>query len=187
VVGSRCSFGNQVVDDRQILSGLYLFRDVTPSALLHLCQLAPPIQFGAGAKVFKQGESADSALLVVEGRLIASVVGSDGEKIVGDSRAGEMVGETALFAKDMLRGATVIAAEPSRCLVIDRTLIGRTESGEAIAAIERHLLGTMARRIRKTNQTMQMVWKEMAPKEPTEPLDVPTIRERLANLLRGRL
>lgn len=174
-------------DDRQILSRLYLFREVTPSALLHLCAEAPPIQFEAGAVVFSQGDPADSALLVVEGRLIASVQGSDGEKIVGDSKSGEIVGETALFARDMKRGATVIAAEPSRCLLLDRGLMTNTRDNEALAAIERHLLGTMARRIRKTNQTMQMVWKEMGPVEPTAPVNVPGIREKLANLLRGRL
>jgi len=176
-----------MIDDRQILSRLYLFRDVSPSALLQLCSIAPPIQYEAGAEVFRQGDPADSALLVVEGRLLASVQGSGGEKIVGDSKAGEIVGETALFARDMRRGATVMAAEASRCLVVNRKLLNKTDGNEALAAIERHLLGTMARRIRKTNQTMQMVWKEMTPAEPTESMDAPSLLQRLGSLFKGRL
>ncbi len=174
-------------DDRQILSRLYLFRDVSSSALMQLCSVAPPVQYEAGVEVFRQGDPADSALLVVEGRLIASIQGSGGEKIVGDSKAGEIVGETALFAQEMRRGATVMAAEPSRCLVVNRQLLDKMDRNEAMAAIERHLLGTMARRIRKTNQTMQMVWKEMTPSEPTEPLDAPSLLERLGSLFKGKL
>ena len=80
-----------------------------------------------------------------------------------------------------------MAAEPSRCLVVNRQLLDKMDRNEAMAAIERHLLGTMARRIRKTNQTMQMVWKEMTPSEPTEPLDAPSLLERLGSLFKGKL
>ncbi len=180
-----------MISDQEILSRLYLFREVPASALQELCQLAPPIQFQAGANVFAQGDAADTALLVVDGCLVASVEGRDGEKIVGDSRAGEIVGETGLFARDMLRSASVMAAEDSRCLVVSRNLLRSGGDNPAMAALERHLLGTMARRIRRTNQTMQMVWKETAPSEPptTEAMALPerdsTLRGKLTALFRG--
>jgi len=182
-----------LADDRQILSRLYLFREVAPSALLDLCRLAPPIQYKAGATVFSQGDAADTALLVVEGRLLASVEGKDGEKIVGDSRAGEIVGETALFAKEMLRSASVVAAEDSRCLVVDRNLLRNAGDNPALVALERHLLGSMARRIRKTNQSMQLLWKESEPVEPPTSEARPpltkavSLRDKIAGLFRGNL
>jgi len=182
-----------LADDRQILSRLYLFREVPASALLDLCRLAPPIQYKAGATVFSQGDAADAALLVVEGRLLASVEGKEGEKIVGDSRAGEIVGETALFAREMMRSASVVAAEDSRCLVVDRNLLRSAGDNPALAALERHLLGSMARRIRKTNQSMQMLWKEAAPTEQPTSESMPplnrttTLREKIAGLFRGNL
>ena len=180
-----------MISDQEILSRLYLFREVPASALQELCVLAPPVQFQAGSNVFAQGDTADTALLVVEGCLVASVEGRDGEKIVGDSRAGEIVGETGLFARDMSRSASVMAAEDSRCLLVDRNLLRSAGDNPALAALERHLLGTMARRIRHTNQTMQMVWKETAPTErPTSeampaPEDDPTLRGKLSSLFSG--
>ena len=35
----------------------------------------------------------------------------------------------------------------------------------AVVAIERHLLGTLARRIRRTNQETSKIWKEYAVQE----------------------
>jgi CRP-like cAMP-binding protein len=180
-----------VISDQETLSRLYLFREVPVSALQELCVLAPPVQFQAGSNVFAQGDAADTALLVVEGCLVASVEGRDGQKIVGDSRAGEIVGETGLFARDMLRSASVMAAEDSRCLLVDRNLLRNAGDNPALAALERHLLGTMARRIRRTNQTMQMVWKEKAPTEQTSTEAVPpseegaTLRGKLSSLFSG--
>jgi CRP-like cAMP-binding protein len=180
-----------VINEQEILSRLYLFREVSASALQELCRLAPPVKFPAGSNVFAQGDAAETALLVVEGRLVASVEGRDGQKIVGDSRAGEIVGETGLFARDMLRSASVMAAEDSRCLLVDRNLLRDACDNPALAALERHLLGSMARRIRRTNQTMQMVWKETAPEDqPTTEAMAPaegdsTLRGKLTSLFSG--
>ena len=71
-----------------------------------------------------------------------AVEGKEGEKIVGDSRAGEMVGETALFAREMMRAASVVAAEDSRCLVVDRSLLRSAGATPALAALARPLLGS---------------------------------------------
>ena len=180
-----------MISDQETLSRLYLFREVSASALQELCVLAPPVQFQAGSNVFAQGDAADTALLVVEGCLVASVEGRDGQKIVGDARAGEIVGETGLFARDMLRSASVMAAEDSRCLLVDRNLLRNAGNNPALAALGRHLLGSMARRIRRTNQTMQMVWKESDPSEETtveampSPEEDTTLRGKLSSLFNG--
>ena len=171
------------------LSKLYLFKSVPRRSLDELCALAPPVRFERRNEVFRQGAPADVALLVIEGRLIASVAAASGDKQVGEIRAGEIVGEQSLFVPGGRRSATVTAAEPSACLLISPDVIDHASHNPAVVAIEQFMLGTLARRIRGTNTAIQKVWKE-APTgevEPTQPeKKAPTLRDRLASLFGGR-
>jgi len=63
----------------------------------------------AGKTLFRQGESADCAYLVVSGRLAARAHDGNGdERLVGEVGRGEMVGEYGVLL-DEPRGATVVA------------------------------------------------------------------------------
>ena len=173
--------------DADKLAKLFLFRRVHPKDILDLCRIARPVLFKTGDSVFTQGEVANCALLVVEGRLVAHVGSGAEKREIGDSRAGEIVGETALFANASRRSASVAAAEPTRCLILDEEVLLRSPYNEALVAIENHLLGSIARRIRSTDRVIQRVWKESGNREGrvTVEKDSVSLRERLAGFFGG--
>lgn len=167
------------------LGQLYLFRSVPRPALRELVSLAPPTRFGAGHAVFEEGAPADVALLLLSGRLVASVGTGDNAKQVGDIRPGEIVGEQGLFIPGGQRSARVVAAEPSVALLVTPELMDHAARNPAIVALEQHLLGTLARRIRATNQAIQMAWKADPPADTSPDARPRTIRERLSALFGG--
>ena len=174
--------------DAESLSKLFLFRRVKPKDISELCRIARPVQFQAGDEVFVQGQPADCALLVVSGRLVASVGSGVDRREVGDSRAGEIVGETALFSKSGKRSASVVAAEVSRCLILDNEVLTTSPYNGALVAIETHLLGSIARRIRSSGRVIQRVWKESGIEESAPASTkkaAPSLRERLAGFFGG--
>lgn len=153
------------MSDVDLLSSLYVFRDVPRSDLEALLSLTPPQQFDADHVLFKQGDRSDVAILVVDGKLEATIEAGGKLRRVGEIRPGEVVGENALFHPLARRSATVTALEKSRGLVISRELMDKGMDSRATVALETYLLGTMARRIRQTNRTLMQAWKESAPKE----------------------
>lgn len=173
--------------DADKLAKLFLFRRVHPKDILDLCRVARPVIFGTGDTVFTQGEEANCALLVVEGRLLAHVGSGSDKREIGDSRAGEIVGETALFASGARRSASVVASEPTRCLILDEEVLLRSPYNEALVAIENHLLGSIARRIRSTDRVIQRVWKESGDREGrvTVEKESTSLRDRLAGFFGG--
>ncbi len=175
------------MSDVEKLSRLYMFGTVPRPSLEALLIAAPPVTFKAGDLVFRQGTDADVALLLVEGKLIATVYSASGKesRSIGDIRPGELLGEQALFHPGGHRSATVTAAEPSVALLITPTLLDAAANNPAIAALEQYLLGTLARRIRRTNQAIQQVWKAESAPEPAPDEAKPTLRDRLRSLFGG--
>ena len=167
-----------VVED---LGELSLFRSVPARALRQLCSLASMNEYASGQTVFEQGASADVALLLISGRLEAWVEVQRGMgRRVGEVREGEIVGESALFASDRPRAATVRAMVPSRCLEINTELLERGAYNAAMVAIEHHLLATLTRRIRSTNTAIQKEWRILSTPSESE---TPSFRQRLITLL----
>lgn len=165
------------------LGQLYLFRSVSPSALAELYALAPPVTYPTGATLFRQGDPSDHALLVLTGRLQAFIHAGDFQRQVGEVKAGEVVGEGALFNPSGARSATVVAVEPSATLQLDWNLLERSPNNAAVVALEQYLLGTIARRIRKTNQNIMAEWRAEAMMEQPALAEAPSLKERLLRLL----
>lgn len=178
--------------DGQKLSSLYLFRSTPEEDLEELCRAARPLSFGTGDIVYRRGEPSDGALLIVSGRLIASISENGVSKDVGDSRAGEIVGEVGLFAIGTPRSADIRAGEATRCLIIDQELLRVLADNKAMIALEIHLLGSIARRIRSSGRSIQVLWKEAqmaqqrSKQEPGAGRPPTTIRDRLRSLFGGR-
>lgn len=171
------------------LGSIYLFKDVPRRSLEEFIVHSPPVQFPRGSEVFRQGTSADVALLLIEGRLVAQVEAGGEIRQVGEIRQGEILGEQGLFVPGGKRSATVVAAEPCECLLLDRRLMDHAASNPAVVKLEQHLLGTLARRIRKTNQSIQHAWKAEPGPEDTQDADATaaptTLRQRLSRLFGG--
>ena len=173
--------------DVETLAKMYMFRNVSRDQLTKLCALAPPTTFQEGHVLFRQGQPADVALLVLDGRLVAEVSGGEAVRTVGDIRPGEIVGERALLSRGGRRSATVSAAKPSRCLLLSWETLEKGTDNTALVAVEKHLLGSLARRIRSTNSTIQVAWRESDKLEAaSSPAGTPTtLRDRLRNLWGG--
>jgi len=178
--------------DIDTLTKLFLFKGVPRRSLQELLSLAPPVRFMTGQPVFHQGAEADSALLLIEGRLIATVTALADDKEVGQIRPGEIVGEQGLFVAGGKRSASVVAAAPSACLLLSPAVMDHAFHNPAIVCLEQHMLGTLARRIRGTNQAIQKVWKDVpdpdaeADAAAAEAARPTTLRDRLASLFGGR-
>lgn len=152
------------MSDVDQIAQLYVFRSVPRSEIEALVALAPPQDYPADAVVFRQGDKADLALLVVDGRLEATVEGGGTIRRVGEVGPGEVVGEQALFNPVARRNATVSALQPSRGLLLSRELMERAADNQALIALETYLMGSLARRIRSTNRTLMQAWKDSNPK-----------------------
>lgn len=169
------------------LSQLALFRSVPAASLERLLEVCPATRYRTAARIFEQGSTADQALLLVEGKLEVSVTSGSTHRHVGEIHPGEVVGEQALFVAGGKRNASVFANQPSTCLILSPGLF-RGNNDPAIAALERHLIATLSRRIRKTNLEIQKAWKASRVEVPeSESSEAPaTLRDRLRSLFGGR-
>ncbi|MEL6345587.1 MAG: cyclic nucleotide-binding domain-containing protein, partial [Myxococcota bacterium] len=101
------------------------------------------------------GERAETALLVVSGDVSVQLPEGDGHRQVGEVHPGEVTGETALLNLGGQRGATVIAQSDVVCLELSPALLLSAADNPAVIAIERHLMLTIARRIRRSNANLK--------------------------------
>ncbi|MCB9742845.1 MAG: cyclic nucleotide-binding domain-containing protein [Alphaproteobacteria bacterium] len=142
------------------LKELPIFRTVPAEDLQLLAQAASVIQFRPGEVVLERGEEGEHALLLVDGRLSAAVEGAQKLRRVGDIWPGEIVGELGLLQPGSPRSATVRAAAQSTCLLLTRDLMEASQGSKGTLALEQHMLGTMARRLRSTNHAIRMLWQD---------------------------
>ena len=139
------------------LARLYLFRDTRPADLTALTDRCRFVWYRVGTCVFREGSPADNALLVVSGRLVVGFPDGIQELVIGDVRPGEVTGERALVAPGGPRGADLYAQEDTLCLVLSPAVMTELARNPAVQAIERHLLGTMARRVLQNNRSHRRI------------------------------
>ena len=172
----------------ELLARLPMFRGLAPEALEELLRLGKLRHYRAHTVVFSQGEVADGATLLLQGRLAVLVrTDRDTDHPVGWVHPGEVAGEQGLFVSGGVRNATVRAAQDSLCLDLTLRLLQEGRSSPALAALEQHLIAALARRIRGTNLAIQRAWKEQAQQEAATQAELPqpTLRDRLRALLGG--
>lgn len=171
--------------------GLRPFRSIPPDQLAELERMAARVHFGLGQPVFRQGEPADHALLLLDGRFSVSVDTDRGPRAVGDVWPGEVVGESGLFLPGSVRNANVLAEVDSVALLIDQDFLDKARGTRALCLAQRHLMATSARRIRATNLAMRKAWQQQRA-EASATQDIPSggkasFRERLSKMLGGIL
>ena len=143
---------NKVVER---LSQVQMFSAVPEISLAELARLAPVVRFRKDDAVFRQGDTADVALLVLSGKMSASVAVEGGKKTLGTIVPGEVIGEQALFIPSGKRSATVTADEISQCLIISPQVVDQAFRNPAVVELELELLRSLVVRIRRTNDSLQ--------------------------------
>lgn len=132
------------------------------------------------------GEKVQHAFLLVQGRLVAELPSSKGERRLGEIWPGEVTGEGALSRGAWTAAVQVRAATPSKLVVLTPELFAKTKGTRAQAALQGHLIGVLAKRIQGTNLQLRKAWQEQRAaearsREPEEPKVKPlTLGERLA-------
>ena len=169
------------------LSKMHLFRQVPINDLNKLVSACDVLNYKIADVICNQGDIAQNALILVSGRLEVSVRTQSSVRHVGEIFPGEIFGETGLFHSKGIRSATVMANKPSICLVLTPKFMRQVADNQAMVALEKHLIATMARRIRATNLAIQKAWKdsiEEIPDDPTEEVEIakPTLLGKLRSL-----
>lgn len=166
-------------DHVSALQALPIFRGVHPDAIRRFANEAQPISLRPGTALFTEGEPSDTgAVLVSFGKLVASIGSGSSLRVLGETRAGEVVGELALFAAGRPRSATLVADGPVMGLRFNARLLEDQADNPAVCALEQHLAASIARRLRRTTAGLRKLAREQAP-----PVTVRSLRERLFSWL----
>ena len=132
----------------QSLRRVPMFREIDPARLKLLAFTSERVQFSAGQRFFLQGDAADAAYVILEGRAVVSLGAGEEEIELAELGQNALVGEMAILS-DSLRSATVTAAEPTTALRIDRRVF--LELLMQFPQMSIAILREIARRLERTN------------------------------------
>ncbi len=149
---SPAATGDEALVDA--LRRIKLFRGVNVSDSIVLLGAMRRMSLRSGERIFAQGETGDTMVVVMDGILRVEVTDLDGNvATVGKVEAGEVVGEMAVI-DPAPRSATVVAATDCEVLELSRAdLMGlRRRAPSASAAIVGGIIGDVTRRLRNVNK-----------------------------------
>ncbi len=111
------------------------------------------------------------------GLLRATAHGASSETTLNVIRRGELCGESALYALDTIRIASVHAVEPSVLLQLTPTSLDQLSGTHFLAWLQTSLLMSTARRLRTNRLVIRRTWMASTPVEPPtddqQPVEVP--------------
>ena len=100
-----------------LLRGVELFREIAPPELEWIARLCTIVHFAPGERFIAQGDDSDGLYILVTG---AVEVSKDDLGVVNVSKAGDVIGEMGVLAKQM-RAANCTARDETTALHIDQT------------------------------------------------------------------
>ena len=125
-----------------------MFRDIDGARLKLLAFTSERVQFAAGERFFAQGDPADAAYVILDGRAEVRLNAPAGEITVAQLGRNALVGEMGILS-DAPRSATIVAVEPATALRIDKRVFLEllTQFPQISLAVMREL----ASRLERTN------------------------------------
>ena len=103
----------------QSLRQVPMFRDIDPARLKLLAFTSERVNFADGQKFFPQGDAADAAYVVLQGKADVTLDSPGGDIKVAELGQNAIVGEMGILS-DSPRSATIVAAAPTTALRIDK-------------------------------------------------------------------
>lgn len=103
----------------QSLKQVPMFREIDPARLKLLAFTSERVSFDEGQKFFSQGDGADAAYVILQGKADVAIETPQGELKVAELGQNALVGEMGILS-DSPRSATIIAAAPTTALRIDK-------------------------------------------------------------------
>lgn len=106
-------------DEVEMLRRIPLFSGVAPAKLKLLAFTSDRVSYRADQALFRQGDAADAAYVILSGTAEVSVDTPNGQIKVAEVEHDSIVGEIAILC-DVLRTATVTASTPLEALRISK-------------------------------------------------------------------
>jgi CRP-like cAMP-binding protein len=103
----------------QSLRQVPMFRDIDPARLKLLAFTSERVNFAEGQKFFSQGDPADAAYVILQGKADVELESVGGTIKVAELGQNAIVGEMGILS-DSPRSATIVAAAPTSALRIDK-------------------------------------------------------------------
>jgi CRP-like cAMP-binding protein len=125
-----------------------MFRDVDPARLKLLAFTSERVQFAGGQRFFSQGDPSDAAYVILEGRASVLLSTPGGEIQVAELGGNALVGEMGILS-DTPRSATIMAAEPTTALRIDKRVF--LELLAQFPQMSLAIMRELAQRLERTN------------------------------------
>ena len=133
----------------EMLRKIPLFRGLEDDGLKAIANLSKAMLFREGESIVKEGDAGLGFYIIAEGQAVVKRK----KRVIGKIERGGFFGEMALF-DDLPRSAEVVATEPTKCFVILRwnfwSLVSKNTN------VVKGLLREMARRLRATNEALEM-------------------------------
>ncbi len=129
-----------------------LFSGLDDYALERLVAMSTEIALQPGELLIREGDMGDAMYIIVQGNLQVRKRARDGEIVLAERGAGEVIGEMSVLDQAP-RVASVIALTPTRALAIDQETFMALLDWSPTAA--RAILRTFAQRIRSTQAALQ--------------------------------
>jgi CRP-like cAMP-binding protein len=136
-----------------LASRVALFAGLARGDLSAVFGLMRRVDFAPGAMLVRQGEPADSALIVELGRATAmAALPGGGETPIAEFGPGSVLGETALLDGGV-RVASVVASEPTACLAMERDAFRLlvAQGNRAVREIHQRITRALCQRLRDLN------------------------------------
>ena len=132
----------------QSLRKVPMFRDVDPARLKLLAFTSERVQFSDGQRFFSQGDPSDAAYVILDGRASVLLNTPGGEIQVAELGSNALVGEMGILS-DTPRSATIMAAEPTTALRIDKRVF--LELLAQFPQMSLAIMRELAKRLERTN------------------------------------
>jgi CRP-like cAMP-binding protein len=138
-------------DDVEALKRMEMFAKVEPAKLKLMAFAAERAQFRKGEEMFHQGDAADAAYIILEGKADVVIDTPGGPLKVADVKRDAFVGDMAILC-DVPRTATIVATEDLTALKITKDLFFRMVSDFPTISIE--VMRVLAQRLQHANELL---------------------------------
>jgi len=138
--------------DTTVVRSSPLFAGIDPEVTAGLIATMTPVRLDRSGVLFREGEAGDTFFIVTAGKMKLGRTAQDGrENLLAILGPGEMIGELTLFDPGP-RTATATAVSSVELSALNhRDLIAWIERNPQVT---KHLLAALARRLRRTNETL---------------------------------
>jgi CRP-like cAMP-binding protein len=138
-------------DDVEALKRMEMFAKVEPAKLKLMAFAAERAQFRKGEEMFHQGDAADAAYIILEGKADVVIDTPGGPLKVAEMKRDAFVGDMAILC-DVPRTATIVATEDLTALKITKDLFFRMVSDFPTISIE--VMRVLAQRLQHANELL---------------------------------